>query len=98
MSITSVRFMKRLLVPGPTLGIVTWDGKLDELVQRINLGADAAASLRLDHRVTGEVEQVSGADDIGLAEQNDAVAVRCASDFRDDHGLVVEEEPLPRRR
>ena len=32
--------------PGPALGIVTWDGKFDELVQCIDFGLDAAARLR----------------------------------------------------
>jgi hypothetical protein len=74
------------------------NGDVDQPVQAVDDGVQAAAGLDVDDRIVRQIEQIAGADDVGLAEQHDAVAVGVRGLVHDDHRLVVEVEALLRRR
>ena len=50
-------------------------GQVDDAVQRAITPLKRAAALRVDDRIAGRSEDVAGDDDVGAAEEHDAVAV-----------------------
>ena len=54
---------------------------------------DAAASIGIEPRISGRVEDRSGADDVRAAEEHDRVAVAVRrGDVKQLHGLAIREE------
>ena len=50
-------------------------GAVEDVVERLDLAVDAAAVLRVDHRIAREIEDVARDDHVGAPEHDDAVAV-----------------------
>ena len=72
--------------------------QVQDLIQARDQSLHAAAARAIDERIAARREQVARADDVGLAEQHDRVAVRVrVRRVIEEHGFAVEVEILGRR-
>src|SRR5262245_52744767 len=78
--------------PRPSLRAVFGEREIEDLVQAGDHSLHASALRDVDHRIADRRENVTGADDLGMAEYDDAIAIgvgcRCAVDHQ---AFPVEE-------
>ena len=80
---------------GATLFVVLGDSQIQDVVQSVQLPLNAAAASDIDKRIAGSDKYVAGADDIGMAEEHDAVAIGVSNFLvQDVHRLVIEPQSL----
>ena len=66
-------------------------GEIDNAIQRVDNALNAAAAIEIDDRVAGGDENVAGADDVGAAKEDQAVAIGVRRGLMEqDDGLIVE--------
>ena len=80
---------------GTALFIGARNHDVEQAIERVDFAVDRTAFCEVDHRVAIGSENVAGADHVGAAEEDDAVAV-CVRGMRmlEDDGFVVEERPF----
>ena len=75
--------------PGPALRPVFGEGQIQDLVQAGDHAVHASALFNVDRRITDGREEVAGADDLRMAERDDAIAIRVGC------GCVVHHHAFP---
>src|SRR5207245_5143122 len=71
------------------------NNKLQKLIQRGDLSLDTAAVCRVDRREGSQIENVTGDDDVGAAEEHDAVAVGVCTKLAHHLDRVIVEVHRP---
>ena len=69
--------------------------EVEQAIERVDFAVDRTAFREIDHGVAIGSEDVAGADDVGAAEEDQAVAVGVRGvRVLEDDGFVVEERPF----
>ena len=77
--------------PRAALGPVLGYGQIENVVQSIDNALNTAALLQINDRIAGGGHKLAGADDFGVAEIHDAVAIAVRRGLViDDNGFAVE--------